>query len=188
MKKPYFLIALFTAVIIVTCLLGYRFIADSNKTKSEKEYQATLELVTDINQNSDFGGLELLKLSNNKENQPSQGTSDILPKFAEDAKDGVEGIYFNYPYDSNDYRLSKISITQVPYHIYGITEGQNLNEAALLLEDKGFTLQETISDNDVDFVLYRQHHVSISLKVGNGNRTISTIIVSVYDKLDDAVY
>lgn len=193
MMKPHFLKVVITAVVLVACLAGGSLIAENNKSKHKekelKEYKATLELVKDINQNSDFGGLELLKFSNKiKEKQQSQGTSDILPDFAEEAKDGVEGIYFNYPYDSNDYRLAKISMTAMPYHVFGIAVGQNLNDVTPLLEEKGFTENQKSSDNDADFVLYRQHHVSISFKVSKDTRVISTIIVSVYDKLDDAVY
>lgn len=193
MMKPSLLKVVLPAVILIACLAGGSLIAENNRLKHKekdlKEYKATLELVKDINQNSNFGGIELLKFSDKtKEKQQSQGASDILPDFAEEAKDGVEGIYFNYPYASNDYRLAKISMTAMPYHVYGIAAGQNLNDVTPLLEEKGFTEYEKSSDNDADFVLYRQHHVSISLKVSKDTRVISTIIVSVYDKLDDAVY
>lgn len=191
--KPYIFIVILAVVVIIACLVGTNIIAENNKAKNGekelKEYNETLELVKDINQNSDFGGLELLDFSSKTgENQQSEGASDILPDFAEEAEDGVEGIYFNYPYDSNDYRLSKISLTAIPYHVYGITIGQILNDVTPLLKEKGFTEQEKSSEADADFFLYRQHHVSISLKISKDTGTISTIIVSVYDKLDKRVY
>ncbi len=191
--KSYLVKIALAAVFLIVCLTGGSLLSEINKTKSEenklKEYKATLELVKDMNQNSDFGGLELLKFSDKTvENQQTQEASDILPDFAEEAKDGVEGIYFNYPKDSNDYRLAKISITVIPYHVYGITVGQKLKDVTWILEEKGFTEQEKLSDNDVDFILYRQHHASISIKVDKDTGIIRTIIVSVYDKLDDTVY
>lgn len=191
--KSYLVKIALAAVFLILCLTGGSLLSENNKTKSKenelKEYNATLELVKDINRNSDFGGLELLNFSDKTvENQQAQEASDILPDFAEEAKDGVEGIYFHYPQDSNDYRLAKISITVLPYHVYGITVGQKLTDGTSILEEKGFTEQEKLSDNDVDFILYRQHHASISIKVDKDTRIIRTIIVSVYDKLDDTVY
>ncbi len=191
--KSYLVKIALAAVFLIVCLTGGSLLSENNKTKSEenklKEYKATLELVKDMNQNSDFGGLELLKFSDKTvENQQTQEATDILPDFAEEEKDGVEGIYFNYPKDSDDYRLAKISITVIPYHVYGITVGQKLKDATWILEEKGFTEQEKLSDNDVDFILYRQHHASISIKVDKDTGIIRTIIVSVYDKLDDTVY
>jgi hypothetical protein len=191
--KPYIFIVILTVIVIIACLVGTNIIAENNKAKNGekelKEYNKTLELVKDINQNSDFGGLELLDFSSKTgKDQQSEGASDILPDFAEEAKDGVEGIYFNYPYDSNDYRLAKISLTTIPYHVYGITIGQTLNDVTPLLKEKGFTEQEKSSEADADFFLYRQRHVSISLKISKDTGTISTIIVSVYDKLDNRVY
>lgn len=191
--KPYILIVVLAAVVLIACLAGRILIEENYKSKSSEkdliDYKATLELVKDINQNSDFGGLELLKFSGkNEENQQFQGAFDILPEFAEEAKDGVEGIYFNYPKDSNDSRLAKISISVMPYHIYDITVGQYLNDVTPVLEEKGFTEYEKSSNGDVDFVVYRQHHASIALKFGKDTRAISIIIVSVYDKLDNSVY
>ncbi|WOO35883.1 hypothetical protein R2R35_19095 [Anaerocolumna sp. AGMB13020] len=189
--KPFFIVIL-AVVVIIACLVGTNMIAENNKTKNRekelKEYNETLELVKDINQNSDFGGLELLAFPSKTGKEQSEGASDILPDFAEAAKDGVEGIYFSYPYDSNDYRLAKISLTAIPYHVYGITIGQTLNDVTPLLEEKGFTDPEQTSETDADFFLYRQHHVSISLKISKDTGTIRTIIVSVYDKLDNKVY
>jgi hypothetical protein len=120
-----------------------------------------LELVKDINQNSDFGGLELLKYSDKTEdNQLSQGASDILPDFAEDAKEGVEGIFFPYPYGSTDYRLAKISIEEKPCHVYGITIGQSLKDVTPILLAKGFTRQEEVSDKEADSIMLVYHFES----------------------------
>ena len=159
------------------------------KEKENKKYEETLELVKDINQNSDFAGLELLEFSYHaKEDQQSQGTSDILPYFSEEVKDGIEGIYFMYPYDSKDYRLANIGITQIPYHIFGITVGHNFNEATKVIEKKGFTKYEANSDDDVDFILYRNYHVTVNFKVSKDTGAISAITISVYDKEDDGIY
>lgn len=49
---------------------------------------------------------------------------------------------------------------------------------------KGFTEYEINSDDDVDFILYRQHHVSINFKVSKDTNLISSITISVYDKED----
>lgn len=191
--KPHLLRAVIIAAVVIAGLTGGILITENNKAKLKdkeiKEYNTTLELVKDINQNSDFGGLELLKYSDKTaEDQPSQGASDILPEFAEGTKEGVEGIFFPYPYGSLENRLAKISIEEKPYHVYGITVGQTLKDVTPILLEKGFTRQEEVSDKETSSILYRQHHVSISLKVSKESESISTILVSVYDKVDNTVY
>lgn len=192
--KRYFLVAVPAAVIFIVFMMGHSLIAQNNKAKSRdkelKEYEATLELVKNINQNSDFGGLELLNFSDKtEENQQSQGASDIAPEYEEAAEGGVRGYYFNYPKDGNDGRLTQISITIAPYHIYSITTGQNISEIIPVLEKKGFTLfdKNTIYEGR-DIISYRQHHVSIILDVNKDTRVIRTITVSIYDKEDTRVY
>ena len=193
MRKKYILVTLFTAVILIVCLVIGIPIIKNNKAKiiekDLKEYEATLELVKDINHNSDFGGLELLKFSDESgENQQFHGGYDFSSKMEKIAEGGVEGIYFNYPKDSSDYRLANISIAVIPYHVYSVAVGQNLRDAIFVLKEKGFTEYEINRDKDADFIFYRQLHVSINLKVSKDTEIIQTITVSVYDKEDTMIY
>jgi hypothetical protein len=189
MMKQFVLVFVLAVVVLVVCLAGRSIIIEKNKTQSRerelKEYEATLELVKDINQNSDFCGAELLKFSERiGQNQHSEGDNDISPETEITAAGkGVRGYYFNYPIDSNDYRLTQISITVAPYHVYGITVEKNINDVTPVLEEKGFTKfkNESLYD-DIDMITYRQHHVSIFLDVFKDTGIIRTITVSVYDK------
>ena len=130
----------------------------------------------DINRNSDFGGLVLLKFSDEtEENQQSQGKSDINPKGEVAAEGGVEGLYFNYPQDSKDYRLTQIIIKRVPYHVYGITIGQNISDVTDILEEKGFSeYDKRYLYNDIDLI--------------KDTGIIKTITVSAFDIEDPTVY
>lgn len=194
MMKQSILITILTAVILIVCIIGCIFAMENNKMKKRKkdykEYEETLALVEVVNQKSDFGGLKLLEYSDKTvgKSQPYK-TSDILPNFSEEAPDGIDGIYFSYPYNSNDYRLANICISKPPYHLYGITVGQRFNDAKTVIEDKGFTQHEINFDDDVDFILYKQNHVSVNFMVSkDDNRIISSITISVYDKEDDSIY
>lgn len=194
MRKPYILVIVFAVAILIICLVGRSLIAENNRVKNRerelREYTATLELVKDINQNSDFCGLELLKFSNKTgQSQQSGGSYDICPEGESAAEGGVAGYYFNYPKDSNDSRLTQISITVEPYHVYGIAVGQNINNIASVLEEKGFARSGNESlYEDTDMITYRQHHVSIIFDVYRETGMISTITVSVYDKVETGVY
>lgn len=192
--KPYIIVAVFAVVIIVLCLVGRSFIAENNKAKSKEktlmEYEATLELVEDINQNSDFAGLMLLTFSDEtEENQQSQGVSDINPRGVVAAEGAVRGYYFDYPKGSSNSRLTQISIKLIPYHVYGIAVGQNISDVTDILEEKGFSeYDKRYLYNDIDLINYRQHQVSIFFDVYKDTGIIKTITVSAFDIEDPTVY
>lgn len=192
--KQYILVIIIAAVVLIVGLAGRSLISENNKVKSRekelKEYKATLELVKDINQNSDFCGLELLKFSDKSgKNQLSEGAYDIAPEGESAADGGVIGYYFTYPKDSNDSRLTQIRVTVAPYHVYGITPEQNINDITPVLKEKGFSEIENESlYEDTYAIIYRKHHVSIILEAYKDTGTIRAITVSVYDKKDTMVY
>ena len=161
----------------------------SNKQENEEDnvdtYNATLELVQEINHNSDFYGLELLVFSELTKEQVTRYNPEYPePAMVHGAK--IDGYYFPYPTNSEDRRLTQIFIKEQPYHVYGITVGQHINEATPVLEEKGYEQIQNISlYEDTDRITYRQHHVSIFLYVYKDTELIKELAVSVYDEIED---
>jgi hypothetical protein len=180
------------AILFVLCLSGCNL---TNQKESEEErlamYNRTLDLVDDINQNSDFAGLTLL--------EPSELTVEEAKRYGPDHPEmglvietsKVYGYYFPYPNDSEKRYLSQIIIGAEPYHVYEITVGQSLDEVRYVLIDRGFVeIGQRIRYNNDEVIRFNQDDVYILISVNaiEDNDIIKMITVSVahdYGEPDD---
>jgi hypothetical protein len=178
------------AILFVLCLSGCNL---TNQKESEEErlamYNRTLDLVDDINQNSDFAGLRLLEASELTVEEAKRYGPDHpeMELVIETSK--VYGYYFPYPNDSEKRYLSQIIIEAKPYHVYGITVEQSLEEARTILINKGFdeVVRESSYGNN-DSIGFRQNDVNVIVAVNRDNDIITTITTAVaYDSTGSGV-
>jgi hypothetical protein len=168
------------AVILVTLFLTGCEI--TSLKESEEEYLAiynrTIEIVDDINENSDFAGLKLLAVSNGEDRGYGYGQyEEVRVTETED----VYGYYDHYPADSAERYLFQIIIESTPYHIYGITVGQDIDKAREVLTDKGFIeLERDILYNDDELIVFGQDDAHVSISVSKDNDVITDITVTIW--------
>jgi hypothetical protein len=176
-------------IIVIILLAGCKIKQSVLSEESEKTrmdfYNKSLELVDDINENSDFGSLELLAYSDYATNLSAKIEGDnILSEPS--APEGIDGYYACYPTDSVNGRITFIDWKSDKYHIYDIKVGQLIDDAKATIEAKGFV--EIVSnydivpemDNDIFEIGFVSYDVGINFEVIKGSGIIKRINVSVF--------
>jgi len=166
--------------------------------KLEKErmltYARTEEAVKELNENSILG-MELLSFSGLSEKDARRYGGDYLYTIhSEDWH--VEGVFFMYPYDSQEHRLTGIAIysqehlligtpteANEDYNVFGIRIGDDLSSVQAVMAEYGYEYDETVESyrGDKTTTSYNKGKLFISFRTEINAYEIISIFIGISD-------
>ena len=183
MKK---LILSIPILIVSLFVAGCEMKTETKITEQEGEnkldiYELTMEEAKKINANSNLG-LEFLAYSDITAEQAKQYGNDH-PETIEIEDGKVKGYYFNYPFDSEDRRLTQIAITDEGYDFYGMAVGDDILSVDDKMEAAGYQLIDNLfADKNTSAATYLNNHICVIFETKKDSTDIISILVTLYDQ------
>jgi hypothetical protein len=175
MVKKTIMIILLMCLLIITLTVVFARNRESSKIKLVEE---TIQEAQEINNNSSMG-VEYLEFAGLTE-ESADHFNDDMPG-AKGTSDGyVQGYYFKIPKDSIDRRLTQIFITGGDYHVFGIRVGDNIEQAAEKLKERGYKKTGTRENINRDGLLrtrFQKKLVIIEISTDMDSQIIKKIAV-----------
>jgi hypothetical protein len=169
------IISFFILIFLVNCICK-----NTKKENEEKMYELTFEIAEHLNKNSKLP-FTLLEMLNLPEEETKKYGPDY-PYIVENDDNDVRAYYFNYPFNSNNLRLTQIEIKSSNYNIYGVKIGDDISSVEKIMKNNNFKIdnipyyyEETNTKN------YSKYHLEIYFITKEDSGKISEILVTISD-------
>lgn len=158
-------------VFLLLCLALCLILAACKSTGQPSEgdeamYTQTEQEVSLINENSNLLSCVLL----------SKAPEDAVTAQLENIRPSGKDHYICFPYRDGQY-ITSINLVSEDAYVFGISVGSNVEDAAGIMEEEGYTLQDTAPQ---DTKIYTKYYVVLTFHYDESN-TITSIGVSVND-------
>lgn len=178
MRRIAVLLTLFS--LMITCS-GCQAPDDKTGEGTDKEiYTKTIAEAAAINRESNLGVVFLAQSDLSESEAKNYGPDHPELTFSEDGD--VTGYFFNYPWDSNERRLTQILIESEDYDFYGIKVGDDISDVKPIVEELGYTLKDNLHVYANTLTeTYTKYHVYLAFITGQDDPKILSILVSIED-------